>query len=87
MANSPSDYLRRFYFDTLTHDVESLRFLGARVGWDHVVLGSDYCFDMASDDPISDVRQLELTADDESAVLGDTMASIVHRAEKVRKQG
>lgn len=80
----PSDYLRGFYFDSLTHDADSLRFLGARVGWDHVVLGSDYCFDMASDDPVSDVRQLSLAADDQSAVLGDTMASILLRAEKPR---
>lgn len=85
IARPPSDYLRRFYFDTLTHDTDSLRFLGARVGWDHVVLGSDYCFDMSSDDPVSDVRQLELTAGDESAVLGVTMAAIFDRAETVRK--
>lgn len=83
---APSSYLRQFYFDTLTHDTDSLRFLGNRVGWDRVVLGSDYCFDMASDDPVSDVRQLGLAADDESAVLGNTMASILHRAETVRER-
>lgn len=83
---APSSYLRQFYFDTLTHDADSLRFLGNRVGWDRVVLGSDYCFDMASDDPVSDVRQLGLTVDDESAVLGNTMASILHRAKTARER-
>lgn len=82
----PSEYLRQFYFDSLTHDSESLRFLGSRAGWDHVVLGSDYCFDMASDDPVSDIRALTLAAGDESAVLGDTMASILDRAETVREK-
>jgi aminocarboxymuconate-semialdehyde decarboxylase len=52
------------------------------------VLGSDYCFDMASDDPVADVRRLGLglATADESAVLGETMASILDRAETVRRQ-
>jgi aminocarboxymuconate-semialdehyde decarboxylase len=84
LPHPPSEYLRHFYFDTLTHDPDSLEFLGARVGWDRVVLGSDYCFDMASDDPVADVRRLGLDAADESAVLGDTMASILDRARTAR---
>ena len=83
----PSEYLRGFYFDSLTHDAQSLAFLGARVGWDRVVLGSDYCFDMASDDPVADVRQLGLDHADESAVLGNTMASILDRAEIAKGEG
>ena len=55
LPRPPSEYLRAFYFDTLTHDPASLQ-VSARVGWGHVVLGSDYCFDMASDDPVADVR-------------------------------
>lgn len=84
---APSEYLRRFYFDSLTHDTASLRFLGERVGWDRVVLGSDYCFDMASDDPVRDVRKLRLGTDDQASVLGMTMASILDRAESVRNEG
>ncbi|GFG54134.1 hypothetical protein CQY20_21025 [Mycolicibacterium agri] len=83
----PSEYLRRFYFDSLTHDSASLAFLGARVGWDRVVLGSDYCFDMASDDPVADIRLLHLDSADECAVLGNTMASILDRAETARGEG
>ncbi len=80
----PSDYLRRFYFDSLTHDPAALQFLGERVGWDRVVLGSDYCFDMASDDPVADVRSLRLGRTDETAVLGETIAGILDRAETAR---
>jgi aminocarboxymuconate-semialdehyde decarboxylase len=87
IAKPPSEYLRQFYFDSLTHDTDSLRFLGARVGWGHVVLGSDYCFDMASDDPVADVRRLGLAAADEEAVLGNTMAAILDRAEIIREKG
>jgi aminocarboxymuconate-semialdehyde decarboxylase len=77
----PSEYLSRFYFDMLTHDPDSLGLLGRRVGWNRVVLGSDYCFDMASDDPVADVRSLGLDPADEAAVLGNTMASILDAAE------
>lgn len=84
LPSPPSEYLRRFYFDSLTHDPDSLRFLGARVGWDRVVLGSDYCLDMSSDDPAGDVRRLGLDRSDESAVLGDTMAAILDRARTAR---
>ena len=87
LPRPPSEYLRGFYFDSLTHDPESLAFLGARVGWDRVVLGSDYCFDMASDDPVADVRQLGLDPADECAVLGNTMATILDRAETARGEG
>ena len=68
-SDSPSDLLARMYFDTLTHDQLALRFLGERVGWSHVVLGSDYPFDMATPDPVRAVRDLGLRPDDEHQVL------------------
>lgn len=52
----PSSLLGRFWFDTLTHDAQSLRFLHERVGDDRVCLGSDYPFDMAAPDLIGAVR-------------------------------
>jgi aminocarboxymuconate-semialdehyde decarboxylase len=67
---------RRFYgtmfFDSLTHDALSLELLGRRVGWDHVVLGSDYPFDMASTDPVAGVDAVELSASDRALVLEGT---------------
>ena len=43
---SPAELLRRFYFDTLTHDPDAARHLINRVGADRVVMGSDHPFDM-----------------------------------------
>ncbi len=57
---SPRQYFDRLYFDSLTHDPLSLEMLGRRVGWDHVVLGSDFPFDMASPDPVGGVEALGL---------------------------
>lgn len=53
----PSQLLDRFWFDTLTHDDLSLRFLHDRVGDDRLCLGSDYPFDMATVDPVGALRR------------------------------
>jgi aminocarboxymuconate-semialdehyde decarboxylase len=62
--------LRRFLYDTVTHDAETLRELIAYVGVGRVLLGSDYPFDMGIDRPADAVRALRLPAEDEAAILG-----------------
>jgi aminocarboxymuconate-semialdehyde decarboxylase len=47
----PSAWLRSFYYDTLSHDAASLRFLIDRVGFDRVLLGSDFPFGMGDPNP------------------------------------
>ncbi|MFI6350103.1 amidohydrolase family protein [Streptomyces sp. NPDC050560] len=42
----PSEYARRFHYDTLTHSPEATAFLIRQVGADRVVLGTDTPFDM-----------------------------------------
>lgn len=65
----PREYFSKLYFDSLTHDRLSLELLGKRMGWDHVVLGSDYPFDMASTDPVGGVEAADIGADDRERVL------------------
>jgi aminocarboxymuconate-semialdehyde decarboxylase len=65
----PSEYLPgRIFFDTLTHDPQALAFLGERVGWEHVMLGSDYPWDMSTVDPVGDVRRAGIEGDRFEAV-------------------
>ena len=57
----PSTYLERFYFDTITFDPGMLRNKIDPFGPDHVILGTDYPYDMAEVDPlglISAVKRL-----------------------------
>lgn len=61
--------IRRFLFDTITHDAGLLRTLVETVGADRVLLGSDYPFDMADPDPVGTVKAAGLSPDDERAVL------------------
>src|SRR5262249_1440216 len=61
-AAGPDEALRRFYYDTVTHDRDLLADLIRYAGADHVLLGSDRPFDMGSDDPADEVRALALGA-------------------------
>jgi aminocarboxymuconate-semialdehyde decarboxylase len=72
--NLPSSYLRRLYFDSLVHSPAELRTLLDAAGPDRVLLGSDYPFDMGSDDPVAAVREAGLPLEDERAVLGGNAA-------------
>jgi aminocarboxymuconate-semialdehyde decarboxylase len=69
--------LRRFYYDTITHDVGLLRALVDYVGAEHVVLGSDYPFDMADARPVETVRACRLDAAQEKAILAGNAARLL----------
>ncbi len=69
LRESPEDSIRRFYFDTLTHDEELLRALIDFAGADHVLLGSDYPFDMGDARHVDTVHALGLAPTVEAAVL------------------
>ena len=59
IKRAPSSYLEKFYFDTITFDPEMLKRLVDRFGADHVVLGTDYPYDMGEDDPLGLVAQVK----------------------------
>jgi aminocarboxymuconate-semialdehyde decarboxylase len=69
LGESPEDSIRRFYFDTLTHDDQLLRALIDYAGADHVLLGSDYPFDMGDARHVDTVRALGLPPDVEAVIL------------------
>jgi aminocarboxymuconate-semialdehyde decarboxylase len=51
IKKKPSTYLEKFYFDSITFDPRMLKQLIDRYGADHVLLGTDYPYDMGEDDP------------------------------------
>ena len=61
IKKKPSSYLEKFYFDSITFDPRMLKQLIDRYGADHVMLGTDYPYDMGEDDPrgiIAEVKKL-----------------------------
>ena len=72
----PDESLRRFYYDTVTHDRYLLEDLIRYAGAERVLLGSDRPFDMGTDHPVDEVRALGLGADEE-LVLGGTAARLL----------
>jgi aminocarboxymuconate-semialdehyde decarboxylase len=84
LSESPEDSIRRFYFDTLTHDGALLQALIDYVGHEHVLLGSDYPFDMGDARHVDTVRALGLAPDVEQAVLGGNAERLLAEKEAVR---
>ena len=76
LAVGPDAALRRFYYDTVTHDHDLLADLVRYAGAGQVLLGSDRPFDMGTDDPVGEVRALDLGPDTE-LVLGGTAARLL----------
>jgi aminocarboxymuconate-semialdehyde decarboxylase len=70
LKKPPSSYLRRFTYDTISHAPESLSYLIDLVGADHVMMGSDYCFDMGYERPVKAVTALKLSRNDQEKILG-----------------
>jgi len=82
LAESPLESIRRFHFDTVTHDATLLRALVEFAGADRVLLGSDYPFDMGLERPAEPVRELGLDPEDEAAILGVNALRLLGRQER-----
>ncbi len=78
LEQGPRDYLRRFFYDTISHSQESLSFLIDHVGADRVLLGSDYCFDMGIEQPVESIRsQPGLTQTDQDRICRDNARTLL----------
>jgi aminocarboxymuconate-semialdehyde decarboxylase len=75
ISKPPSHYLRQLYFDTLVFDRDHLRFLVETYGADHLLLGTDYPFDMSEPDPVGFHGALE--ASDREKILGGNAAYLL----------
>ena len=77
LPTAPSTYLRRLYYDALTHSHQSLEYLVRFVGADHVMLGSDYPYNMGDLDPVRQVESAPgLSAAEKDQVLRTTAAEV-----------
>ncbi len=66
---SPSEYLGKFYVDSLVHDAKALRYLIDLIGAHRIALGTDYPFPLGELKPGSLIESLSDLADDTRARL------------------
>ncbi|MEU3148033.1 MULTISPECIES: amidohydrolase family protein [unclassified Streptomyces] len=78
-AHLPSSYLKRLYFDSLVHDPHVLRELIRVAGPDRVLLGSDFPFDMGTEDPVGALRAARLPDSDFHAVRGGNATALLFK--------
>ncbi len=71
LPRPPSEYLRRFTYDTISYDTGILSELVKLVGAERVMMGTDYCFDIAYTQPVQVIEQTPgLTEEERSQILG-----------------
>ncbi len=63
ISKPPSSYLKRFTYDTITYNEEQLEELIKLVGVDRILVGSDYCFDIAYEEPVKFVHGVKSLTD------------------------
>ncbi len=79
LKTSPMAAARHFYVDTIAHGDPQLRVLVELFGADHVLLGSDFPFDMGQDDPVGEIEGLSgLSESDRAAILGGNITRLAH---------
>jgi aminocarboxymuconate-semialdehyde decarboxylase len=73
----PRAFLNNFYFDTITHNPDALRYLIGFAGSDHVLMGSDYPYDMGDDNPVQTVLSLSgIEEEDRCRILHENAISL-----------
>jgi aminocarboxymuconate-semialdehyde decarboxylase len=72
----PTMYLKNFYYDTISHGPEPLRYLLSRVGADRIVIGTDYPADMGDTDPLQSIKAAKLKAKDREKILSKNVLSL-----------
>jgi aminocarboxymuconate-semialdehyde decarboxylase len=74
----PSEYLRRLWFDSLTHDETALRYLIDKVGPDRILLGSDDPADMGLTHPVDWIEGCSsLTERERLLILGENAIKLL----------
>jgi len=78
LPDLPSEYLKRFHFDTMVFEPDQLEYLINKFGPNHILLGTDYPYDMGEDDPLGLVNKVKgLNEHDCSSICGGNAARLL----------
>ena len=78
IKRTPTSYLKKFFFDTITFDPEMLRNLIDKFGAAQVLLGTDYPFDMGEEDPVGLINSVpRLPSAERERIMGGNAARLL----------
>jgi aminocarboxymuconate-semialdehyde decarboxylase len=72
----PGPYMKHFYFDSILYEPEALKFLVKTVGGERVLMGTDYPFDMAEEDPVNYIANAGLKESEKELLWGKNACKI-----------
>jgi aminocarboxymuconate-semialdehyde decarboxylase len=77
LKEPPADVIRTFYWDTILHGMPALEYLASAFGADHVILGSDYPYDMGTFECARQVKALSIADADKATILGGLVQQLL----------
>jgi aminocarboxymuconate-semialdehyde decarboxylase len=77
VAQQPKNIIGRFFYDTILHSDQTLEFMIKQASADHVLLGSDYPYDMGMMDCVQHVRSLSISDADKASILGSRAETLL----------
>ncbi|MNC91865.1 Amidohydrolase [compost metagenome] len=86
IRQKPSKSLEKFYFDTLSFDPGMLGHLIERFGAGHVLLGTDYPYDMGVEDPVGFINRVPgLSSEKKNQIMGKNAARLLGLSQRKGK--
>lgn len=75
---APDLFLSQMYFDTMVYDKSQLKMIAEIVGTDHLLMGSDYNFDMADRNAVNFIKSVGFTPEEERGILGKNILQLLN---------
>jgi aminocarboxymuconate-semialdehyde decarboxylase len=76
-AKTPGSYLKQLYFDSILFNPDALEYLVKFAGIDHVVMGTDYPFDMGETGPVDLIESIGGSLEKQKPILGENAAKLL----------
>ena len=77
IKHPPTSYLKKLHFDTIVFTHHQLEYLTHLYGADHIILGTDYPYDMSLPHAVNFVASADLSRADKAAILGGNAARLL----------
>jgi aminocarboxymuconate-semialdehyde decarboxylase len=76
----PSEYLKKFYYDTVNFDVKALELAISFAGANHLVAGSDYPHQIGSlEKMVSSIERLSISPQEKAGIFGENAIELLGR--------